>query len=64
MVLGYSGNASSPAYGNALLFGMLLLVVLDLVRLRFKLRRELATRFPDEHPQGHHLLRRDARRCR
>jgi hypothetical protein len=51
-IMAWSGNSSIAAYGNALLFGMLLLIVLDLVRLRFKLRRELATRFPDEDPKG------------
>ena len=51
-IMAWSGNSSIAAYGNALLFGMLLVIVLDLVRLRFKLRRQLATRFPDEDPKG------------
>ena len=52
LVLGYSGNTSLMQTGNTLLLGMLLLVVLDLVWLRFRLRRELARRFPDESTKG------------
>jgi hypothetical protein len=51
-IMAWSGNAAVASYGNAILFGMLLLIVLDLVRLRFKLRRELATRFPGEPTKG------------
>ncbi len=52
MVLGYSGNASLATVGNTLLFGMLLLVVLDLVLLRRRIRKQLAVRFPDESVKG------------
>ena len=38
--------------GNTILLGMLLLVVVDLVVLRFRLRRELAQRFPEEPTKG------------
>src|SRR5688500_6883258 len=47
-VMAWSGNAAVASYGNAILFGMLLLIVVDMVRLRLKLRREISTRFPDE----------------
>jgi len=50
--MAWSGNKSVASYGNAVLFGMLLLIVVDMVRLRFKLRRELTTRFPDEPLKG------------
>ena len=50
--MAWSGNASVASYGNAVLFGMLLLIVVDMVRLRFKLRRELTTRFPGEPLKG------------
>ena len=50
--MAWSGNSSVASYGNAVLFGMLLLIVVDMVRLRFKLRRELTTRFPDEPLKG------------
>ena len=46
--------------GNTILFTTLLVIVVDIVMLRFRLRRELARRFPDEPTQGHHALRRDA----
>ncbi len=52
LVLGYSGNSSLMQTGNTILLGMLLLVVVDLVWLRFRLRRELARRFPDEPTKG------------
>ena len=52
MVLGYSGNAGLASFGNALLFGSILLVVLDMMLLRFRLRRQLAARFPDEPVKG------------
>ncbi len=51
-VMAWSGSSSIAAYGNAILLGMLLLIITDLVRLRFKLKRELATRFPDEPTKG------------
>ena len=47
LVLGYSGNTNLMQVGNTILLGMLLLVVVDLVVLRFRLNRELALRFPD-----------------
>ena len=52
MVLGYSGNAAMASFGNALLFGSILLVILDIFMLRFRLRRQLAVRFPDEPTKG------------
>jgi Protein of unknown function (DUF3043) len=52
MVLGYSGNATWASFGNALLFGSILLVVVDMLMLRFRLRRQLAARFPDEPTKG------------
>jgi hypothetical protein len=52
MVLGYSGNSQLATIGNTLLFGMLLLVVLDLVLLRRRIRKQLAVRFPDESVKG------------
>jgi hypothetical protein len=51
-VMAWSGNAAVASYGNALLFGMLLLITLDMVRLRFKLHREITTRFPGEPTKG------------
>jgi hypothetical protein len=52
MVLGYSGNAALASFGNALLFGSVLLVVLDMLMLRFRLRKQLAARFPGESTKG------------
>jgi hypothetical protein len=52
LVLGYSGNATLMETGNFVLLGMLLLIIVDIVTLRFRLRRELARRFPDESTKG------------
>lgn len=52
MILGYSGSSQLATIGNTLLFGMLLLVVLDLFLLRRRLRKQLAARFPGESVKG------------
>jgi hypothetical protein len=52
MVLGYSGNDAFASFGSALLFGAILLVVMDMLLLRFRLRRQLAARFPDAPTKG------------
>jgi uncharacterized membrane protein len=52
MVLGYSGNPSMANMGNTILLGTMLLVIVDLVLMRFRLRRELARRFPSESTKG------------
>lgn len=52
MVLGYSGNETMRSIGNTILLGTVLLVVVDMVTLRMRLRRALAERFPDEPTKG------------
>ena len=60
MVLGYSGNSTLASFGNArlaqigntVLMGTILLVALDMGLLRFRLRKQLAARFPDEPTKG------------
>jgi hypothetical protein len=52
LVLGYSNNPTLRETGNFVLLGMLLLIVVDIVTLRFRLRRELERRFPDESTKG------------
>jgi hypothetical protein len=52
MILGYSGNTRLAGIGNTILFGTLLLVIIDLTLLRFRLRKQLAIRFPDEPTKG------------
>jgi hypothetical protein len=51
-VMAWSGSTTVASYGNAVLFGMLLLIVVDLLRLRFKLRREISSRFPEAETKG------------
>ena len=52
LVLGYSGNPTLAEIGNFVLIGMFLLIILDMVTLRFRIRRELARRFPEEPTKG------------
>jgi hypothetical protein len=52
LALGYSGNPSLAGIGNTILLGTMLLVVVDLLIMRWRMRRELARRFPDESLKG------------
>jgi hypothetical protein len=52
MLLGWSGNVQATSIGNAILLGTLLLVAVELVLLRRRLKRELARRFPSEPTKG------------
>lgn len=52
MILGYSGNAGLARIGNTVLLVTVLLVVGDMFMLRFRVRRELARRFPNEPLKG------------
>jgi Protein of unknown function (DUF3043) len=52
MILGYSGNPTLASIGNSVLFGTILLIIVDMFVLRMRLRRQLAARFPDEPIKG------------
>jgi hypothetical protein len=52
MVLGYTGSRGMVQLGNTVLFTTLMVIVVDIVMLRFRLRRELARRFPGESTKG------------
>ncbi|MGD9959730.1 DUF3043 domain-containing protein [Nocardioides sp.] len=52
LVLGYSGNDAAARIGNSILLGTLLLVAVEMVMLRLRLRRELRRRFPNEPTKG------------
>lgn len=52
MILGYSGNAGLARIGNTVLLGTVLVVVMDLLLLRFRLRRAFAERFPGKSAKG------------
>ena len=52
MVMGYSGNVQIVRAGNLILMTTLMLIVVDMVFLRLRLRRELGRRFPDEPTKG------------
>ncbi len=52
MVFGYSGNQTLRNLGNTLLLVIVLVVLFEMVWLRFRLRRALAARFPDSSTKG------------
>ncbi|NPC95482.1 DUF3043 domain-containing protein [Nocardioides sp. zg-DK7169] len=52
MILGYSGNAAMANLSSLVLMATIVLIVLDMVFLRLRLRRELAARFPNESHKG------------
>jgi Flp pilus assembly protein TadB len=52
MVMGYSGNPRLAGIGNTILVGTMLLVVVDVLVMRRRLRKELERRFPDEDFKG------------
>ncbi len=52
MALGYSGNPSMVAASTYVMMATFLFVVVDMVLLRFRLRRQLTRRFPEESYKG------------
>jgi hypothetical protein len=52
LILGFTGNPTVTSYANLAMLSVFLLILVDLIRLRFRLRRELAVRFPDEPQKG------------
>ena len=52
MILGYSRNDGMIQLGNTILFTTILVIIVDMVMLRFRVRREVARRFPDEPTKG------------
>ncbi len=52
LVLGYSGNQRLMATSNFMLLAMFMLIIVDIATVRFKVRRELARRFPGESLKG------------
>lgn len=55
MILGWSGSRAAVDFGNTVLFVTLMMIVVDGLFLRFRLRRELARRFPGESTKGAYL---------
>jgi len=52
LVFGYSGNSTLAAYSSLAMPALLLLLAFEAFRLRWRLRREIATRFPEASPRG------------
>jgi len=48
LIFGYSGSTTLAAYSNLALPALLLMILVETFRLRGRLRKELARRFPDE----------------
>lgn len=52
LVLGYTGNPALVQASSLVLLATVLFVIVDMVLLRWRLRRELRRRFPDEPLKG------------
>ncbi|TNM45064.1 DUF3043 domain-containing protein [Nocardioides albidus] len=52
LLLGYTGNSALVQASSMVLLATVLFVVTDMLLLRFRLRRELKARFPDESLKG------------
>jgi hypothetical protein len=52
LVLGYTGNTAITTFANLAMLSVFVLIIFDVVRLRFRIRRELAARFPTASTQG------------
>lgn len=52
LVMGWSGNPTIIAIGNTVLLGSVVMIIFEMVFLRFRLRRELTRRFPDKPLKG------------
>jgi len=48
LIFGYSGSTTLATYANLALPALLLMIIIETFRLRGRLRKELARRFPDE----------------
>lgn len=52
LILGYTGNSALVQASSIVLLATVLFVITDMFWLRFKVRRELKRRFPDESLKG------------
>jgi hypothetical protein len=52
LLLAYTGNPTITSYANLAMLTAFVLIIFDLIRLRFRIRRELTTRFPNAPKQG------------
>jgi hypothetical protein len=52
LILGFTGNPTVTTYANLAMLSVFVLIIVDLIRLRFRLKRELATRFPEAPQKG------------
>ncbi|SED37347.1 Protein of unknown function [Nocardioides exalbidus] len=52
MILGYMNSPGARQLGTTLMFTTILVIIFDIVMLRFRLGRELARRFPGEKIKG------------
>jgi hypothetical protein len=52
LLLAYTGNPTITSYANLAMLTAFVLIIFDLIRLRFRIRRELTARFPSASKQG------------
>jgi hypothetical protein len=52
LILGWSGSTTLASFANATLLAVLFVIIVEVVRLRARLRKELSARFPNEPQNG------------
>jgi hypothetical protein len=52
LLLGWTGSSTIRSFANLAMLSVLVLIVVDLIRLRFRLRRQLTARFPEADLKG------------
>ncbi|MBS2937498.1 DUF3043 domain-containing protein [Nocardioides sp. J2M5] len=52
LLLGTTGRQGLVQIGNTVMFTTIMVIIVDIVMLRFRLRRELSTRFPGQSTKG------------
>jgi hypothetical protein len=52
LILGWTGSSTVTTFANLSMLAVFVLIIIDLVRLRFRLGREMATRFPESSIKG------------
>ncbi len=52
LILGWTGSSTVTSFANFSMLAVFVLIIVDLVRLRIRLGREVATRFPESSIKG------------
>jgi hypothetical protein len=52
LIMGYVGNSTITSYANLTMLALFVLIIVDMLRLRARLKKEISTRFPDAAMKG------------